>query len=60
MNPTLSLHIWCSYSNELRHRLRVIFNIPRSSGTVVNDGVIEISPLAYMRGRTFKNSIILA
>ena len=27
---------------------------------MVNNGVIEISPLAYMRGRTFKNSFIIA
>jgi phosphate starvation-inducible PhoH-like protein len=26
----------------------------------IEDGIIEISPLAYMRGRTFKNSIIIA
>jgi phosphate starvation-inducible PhoH-like protein len=26
----------------------------------IKEGVIEISPLAYMRGRTFKNSIIIA
>lgn len=28
--------------------------------TMVKEGVIEISPLAYMRGRTFKNSFIIA
>tara|TARA_B100000131_G_scaffold176664_1_gene170557 strand:+ start:697 stop:1464 length:768 start_codon:yes stop_codon:yes gene_type:complete len=27
---------------------------------MIEHGVIEISPLAYMRGRTFKNSIIIA
>ena len=27
---------------------------------MVKEGVIEISPLAYMRGRTFKNSFIIA
>lgn len=27
---------------------------------MVREGVIEISPLAYMRGRTFKNSVIIA
>lgn len=27
---------------------------------MVKDGIIEISPLAYMRGRTFKNSFIIA
>jgi phosphate starvation-inducible protein PhoH and related proteins len=28
--------------------------------TMLLEGVIEVSPLAYMRGRTFKNSFILA
>ena len=28
--------------------------------TFIKEGVIEISPLAYMRGRTFKNSYIIA
>jgi phosphate starvation-inducible PhoH-like protein len=27
---------------------------------MVKDGIIEISPLAYMRGRTFKNAFIIA
>jgi phosphate starvation-inducible PhoH-like protein len=27
---------------------------------MINDGVIEISPLAFMRGRTFKNAFIIA
>ena len=27
---------------------------------MIKEGVIEISPLAYMRGRTFKNSVIIA
>ena len=27
---------------------------------MINEGVIEISPLAYMRGRTFKNAYIIA
>lgn len=27
---------------------------------MISEGVIEISPLAYMRGRTFKNSFIIA
>jgi len=27
---------------------------------MLNKGIIEISPLAYMRGRTFKNSFIIA
>ena len=28
--------------------------------TMITEGIIEISPLAYMRGRTFKNAFILA
>ena len=28
--------------------------------TMIQNGVIEISPLAYMRGRTFKNAFIIA
>ena len=28
--------------------------------TMITEGVIEVSPLAYMRGRTFKNAFILA
>jgi len=28
--------------------------------TFIKEGVIEISPLAFMRGRTFKNSFIIA
>jgi phosphate starvation-inducible PhoH-like protein len=27
---------------------------------MLDDGVIEISPLAYMRGRTFKNAFVIA
>lgn len=33
---------------------------PREIADMLEDGVIEISPLAYMRGRTFKNSFIVA
>lgn len=32
----------------------------RETESMVRDGIIEISPLAYMRGRTFKDSIIIA
>lgn len=28
--------------------------------TMINNGKLEVSPLAYMRGRTFKNAIIIA
>jgi phosphate starvation-inducible PhoH-like protein len=33
---------------------------PREIADMLEDGVIEISPLAYMRGRTFKNAFIVA
>lgn len=33
---------------------------PREIADMLEDGVIEISPLAYMRGRTFKNAFIIA
>jgi phosphate starvation-inducible PhoH-like protein len=33
---------------------------PREVADMLDDGVVEISPLAYMRGRTFKNAFIIA
>jgi len=33
---------------------------PREIAGMLEDGVIEISPLAYMRGRTFKNAFVIA
>lgn len=33
---------------------------PKELATMLEYGVIEISPLAYMRGRTFKNSFVIA
>ena len=33
---------------------------PTEIASMLKDGVIEISPLAYMRGRTFKNAFIVA
>jgi phosphate starvation-inducible PhoH-like protein len=33
---------------------------PREIADMLDEGVIEISPLAYMRGRTFKNAFIVA
>ena len=33
---------------------------PREIAAMLEDGVIEISPLAYMRGRTFKNAFVVA
>jgi len=32
---------------------------PKEIVTMLEDGVIEIAPLAYMRGRTFKNAFII-
>ena len=37
----LSMHTWVSLSNEQRYRIRALFDIPRSSHVVVNDGRIE-------------------
>ena len=33
---------------------------PKEITEMLEDGVIEISPLAYMRGRTFKNAFVIA
>lgn len=33
---------------------------PRDIASMLEDGVVEISPLAYMRGRTFKNAFVIA
>ena len=33
---------------------------PREITEMLDDGTIEISPLAYMRGRTFKNAFVVA
>jgi phosphate starvation-inducible PhoH-like protein len=33
---------------------------PKEIAGMLDDGVIEISPLAYMRGRTFKNAFVIA
>jgi phosphate starvation-inducible PhoH-like protein len=39
--------------------LREYFNSREIEG-MIEEGIIEIAPLAYMRGRTFKNAFILA
>jgi phosphate starvation-inducible PhoH-like protein len=39
--------------------LREYFNAKEIEG-MITEGIIEIAPLAYMRGRTFKNAFILA
>ncbi len=41
MQPLISTHTWLSLSVEQKARLRLLFNIPRSSHVVVNDGRIE-------------------
>ncbi len=33
---------------------------PKEIAEMLEDGIIEISPLAYMRGRTFKNAFVVA
>jgi phosphate starvation-inducible PhoH-like protein len=33
---------------------------PKEIAGMLDDGIIEISPLAYMRGRTFKNAFVIA
>jgi phosphate starvation-inducible PhoH-like protein len=33
---------------------------PKELARMIEDGIVEISPLAYMRGRTFKNAFIIA
>ena len=55
-----------SISNKMDPWTRPIFDIlsdfysANQIQTMVKNGVIEISPLAYMRGRTFKRSFIIA
>lgn len=55
-----------SISNKMDPWTRPIFDILSEFYTVnqvqtmVKNGIIEISPLAYMRGRTFKRSFIIA
>ena len=39
--------------------LQVYYN-PKTVASMLQSGKIEISPLAYMRGRTFKNAVIIA
>lgn len=39
--------------------LQVYYN-PKTIASMLQSGKIEISPLAYMRGRTFKNAVIIA
>lgn len=36
--PILSLGVWVSLPNEVRHKIRSIFSIPKSRATEVDDG----------------------
>ena len=38
--PVLSMHTWVSLPNEVRFKIRMLFGIPRSSNTHVDDGII--------------------
>jgi phosphate starvation-inducible protein PhoH len=55
-----------SLSQKMDPWVRPIFDImsemytPLQLRSMLDDGIIEISPLAYMRGRTFKRSFIIA
>lgn len=41
MTHILSMHTWVSLTSEQRNMIRQVFNIPRSSHVIVNDGRIE-------------------
>ncbi len=41
MQHTISTSAWVHLSSETRSRIRSLFNIPRSSHVVVNDGYME-------------------
>lgn len=53
-------------NNKMEPWVRPIFDVlteyynQRDVNDLLNSGTIEIAPLAYMRGRTFKNSVIIA
>ena len=55
-----------SLENKMDPWTRPIFDIfsesfnKREINMMIKNGIIEISPLAYMRGRTFKNAFIIA
>ena len=38
---------WVSLPNEVRYKIRDVFNIPRSGSTIVNDGRIETDGTTY-------------
>ena len=41
MFPVININSWVSLSQEVRNKIRGIFNIPRSGNVMVNDGRIE-------------------
>ena len=41
MNIILNIYHWVNLPLEVRFRIRNLFNLPRSSNTVVNDGKLE-------------------
>lgn len=41
MNIILNIYHWVNLPLEVRTRIRALFNLPRSSNTVVNDGKLE-------------------
>jgi hypothetical protein len=43
----LSMSNWVSLPNEVRYKIRALFNIPRSGNTLVNDGRIETDGTTY-------------
>jgi hypothetical protein len=40
MTPILATHTWVSLPNEVRYRIRALFEIPKSGFSEVSDGVI--------------------
>lgn len=47
MQPTVSLGMWVSLPNEVRYKIRSVFDIPRSSNVMVYDGIIETDGTTY-------------
>lgn len=41
MNPIISVPMWVSLPDPVRAKIRILFNIPRSSNVVVFDGRVE-------------------
>lgn len=47
MQTILSMNMWVSLPNEVRYKIRALFNIPMSGSTMVNDGRIETDGTTY-------------